>query len=151
MEIFIKKDKMVEISYNTRETENEKYEYVSGKFIRCVNSFNGFSKGETYWLEYINDDIYVGRSDNILNKKFHITPKQLFQNFILMEKKMKSISTGKKILLGIATLCLVSFILNIKSAENLSEFLITAVPTFIIIYAILSVIWIIISIRKILM
>lgn len=58
---------------------------------------------------------------------------------------MKNISTGKKILLGIAILCLVSFILNIKSAENLSEFLITAVPTFIIIYAILSVIWIIIS------
>jgi hypothetical protein len=76
------KDKMVEISDNIREAENEKYEYVSGKFIRCVNPFNEFSKGETYWLEYTNDDIYVGRSDNILNKKFHITPKQLFQNFI---------------------------------------------------------------------
>lgn len=75
-------DKMVEISDNIREAENEKYEYVSGKFIRCVNSFNGFSKGETYWLEYTNDDIYVGRSDNILDKKFHITPKQIFQNFI---------------------------------------------------------------------
>lgn len=58
---------------------------------------------------------------------------------------MKHISTGKKILLGIAVLFLISFIVNIKTTENLSEFLSTAVPTFIVIYSILSIIWIIIS------
>ena len=32
-------------------------------------------------MEYVGDDTYVGRSDNILNVQFHITPRQLYRCF----------------------------------------------------------------------
>jgi len=62
--------------------EKRKNDFVSGKFITCQKSFNEFKEGNTYWLEYIGADTYVGRSDNILNRKFHITPSQLFSLFV---------------------------------------------------------------------
>ena len=61
--------------------EKEKYDFVSGQFIECRKSFNEFKEDNSYWFEYIGNDTYIGRSDNILNKKFHITPRQLFTLF----------------------------------------------------------------------
>lgn len=52
-----------------------------GQFLQCKLSFDEFKEGECYWLEYVEDDIYVGRSDNVLGKKFHITPIQLYTLF----------------------------------------------------------------------
>ena len=60
------------------EAEKEKNDYVSGQFLYCKGSFNEFKEGESYWIEYIGNDTYIGRSDNILNQKFHITPRQLY-------------------------------------------------------------------------
>lgn len=61
--------------------EKEKYDFVSGQFIECRKSFNEFKEDNSYWLEYIGNDTYIGRSDNILNQKFHITPRQLYHLF----------------------------------------------------------------------
>lgn len=61
--------------------EKEKNDFVSGQFIECRKSFNEFKEDTSYWFEYIGNDTYIGRSDNILGKKFHITPKQLYQLF----------------------------------------------------------------------
>ena len=61
--------------------EKEKYDFVTGHFIECRKSFNEFKKDNSYWLEYIGNDTYIGRSDNILNKEFHITPRQLYHLF----------------------------------------------------------------------
>lgn len=68
---------------NYDEAEKEKDDFVSGNFIYCHKSFDEFKEGASYWFEYIGDDTYIGRSDNILNKKFHITPRQLFNLFSL--------------------------------------------------------------------
>lgn len=62
-------------------SEKEKNEIVSGKFLYALTDFSLFKKWEAYWLEYIGDDTYVGRSDNILNKKVVITPYQLCKYF----------------------------------------------------------------------
>lgn len=64
------------------DTEKEKSDFVSGKFLYCRGSFLDFKEGETYWLEYIGDDNYIGRSDNVLNQKFHITPRLLYTWFV---------------------------------------------------------------------
>lgn len=66
---------------NFDEAEKEKNDFVSGQFIECRKSFNEFKEDNSYWLEYIGDDTYIGRSDNVLNQKFHITPRQLFTLF----------------------------------------------------------------------
>ena len=66
---------------NFKEAEEQKNDFVSGQFIQCNVDLPDFKRGEHYWLEYIGDDTYVGRSDNILSKKFHITPKTLFTCF----------------------------------------------------------------------
>ena len=66
---------------NFKEAEEQKNDFVSGQFLQCKLSFDEFKEGEHYWLEYIGDDMYVGRSDNILNQKFHITPRQLYTLF----------------------------------------------------------------------
>lgn len=66
---------------NNEEAEKEKNDYVSGQFLYCKGSFNEFKEGESYWLEYVGNDNYIGRSDNILNQKFHITPRQLYTWF----------------------------------------------------------------------
>lgn len=57
-----------------------KEDYVSGKFLVCRKSFKEFREGQSYWLEYHGCNTYIGRSDNILNQRFHITPRQL-KNF----------------------------------------------------------------------
>ena len=61
--------------------EQMKTMFVSGKFLRCEKKARGFKKGDHYWLEYIGNDTYVGRSDNILNKKFNIPGKEVFSIF----------------------------------------------------------------------
>lgn len=66
---------------NFNEAEKEKNDFVSGQFIECRKSFNEFEEDNSYWLEYIGDDTYIGRSDNVLNQMFHITPSQLFTLF----------------------------------------------------------------------
>ena len=76
---------------NAEWAEKEKSEFVSGQFIQCNCTLdNGLKEGAHYWLEYIGGDTYVGRSDNILNQKFHITPRQLFTLFSQeLEEKQK--------------------------------------------------------------
>lgn len=61
--------------------EKRKHDFVSGQFIECRKSFDVFKEDNSYWLEYVGNDNYVGRSDNILNQKFHITPRQLYSLF----------------------------------------------------------------------
>lgn len=58
-------------------TEKEKDNYVSGRRLICLLDFNIFKKGQSYWLEYVGNDTYIGRSDNILNEKVTIEPFQL--------------------------------------------------------------------------
>ena len=74
-----KKNEIDKESYEI--AEKEKYDFVSGQFIECRKSFNEFKEGNSYWLEYAGNDNYIGRSDNILNQKFHITPRQLYRLF----------------------------------------------------------------------
>lgn len=62
-------------------TEKEKKERVGNGFLTCMESFSIFEKGKSYWLEYHGKDNYYGRSDNILNKKVHITPDELLDKF----------------------------------------------------------------------
>ena len=62
-------------------SEKEKNEKVSGKFLYAVTDFSIFKKDEAYWLEYIGNDTYVGRSDNILNQKVEIAPRHLVWYF----------------------------------------------------------------------
>ena len=73
--------KAADISANFEKAEKEKKDFVTSEFIRCIKKVEGFNEGEAYWLEYIGDDTYVGRSDNILNSTFNITPKELFTHF----------------------------------------------------------------------
>ena len=61
--------------------EKEKSDFVSGQFIQCRRSFNEFKEDESYLLEYIGDDTYIGKSDNVLDEEFYITPQQLFTLF----------------------------------------------------------------------
>ena len=56
-------------------------DFVSGRFLTCTRSFSIFRKGGHYWLEYVGNDNYIGRSDNILNERIHIAPDELFNNF----------------------------------------------------------------------
>ena len=75
-------EKQSEIDKTSYEiAEKEKYDFVNGQFIECRKSFDEFREDNSYWLEYIGNDTYIGRSDNILNKKFHITPRQLYRLF----------------------------------------------------------------------
>ena len=71
-----KQDKIDKESYDI--AEKEKYDFVSGHFIECRKSFDVFKEDNSYWFEYVGNDNYIGRSDNILNQKFHITPRQLY-------------------------------------------------------------------------
>ena len=66
-------------SYKT--AEDEKREFVGDGFIKCYADFQDFKEGETYWLEYIGNDNYNVRSDNLLGKTYHITPCQLYTIF----------------------------------------------------------------------
>lgn len=61
--------------------EDEKREFVGDGFIKCYADFQDFKEGETYWLEYVGNDNYNVRSDNLLGKTYHITPCQLYTIF----------------------------------------------------------------------
>jgi hypothetical protein len=61
--------------------EKEKSDFVNGQFIQCRRSFNEFKEDESYLFEYIGDDTYIGKSDNVLDEEFYITPQQLFTLF----------------------------------------------------------------------
>ena len=67
------------VNYNI--AENEKKEFIGDGFIRCCTDFQDFREGETYWMEYLGDDDYNVRSDNLLDKTYHITPCQLYTVF----------------------------------------------------------------------
>lgn len=66
---------------NYDEAEKEKADFVGDGFIKCHADFLDFKEGNTYWLEYIGDDKYNVRSDNLLGKAYHITPGQLYTVF----------------------------------------------------------------------
>ena len=66
---------------NFDEAEKEKREFVGDGFIECHADFLDFKEGHTYWFEYIGDDNYNVRSDNLLGKTYHITPCQLYTIF----------------------------------------------------------------------
>ena len=66
---------------NYDEAEKEKADFVGDGFIECHADFLDFKEGNTYWLEYIGDDKYNVRSDNLLGKTYHITPCQLYTIF----------------------------------------------------------------------
>jgi hypothetical protein len=66
---------------NFDKAEKEKSDFVGDGFIKCFANFLDFKEGETYWLEYIGDDKYNVRSDNLLGKIYHITPCQLYTVF----------------------------------------------------------------------
>ena len=81
---------------NNELVEEEKNNFVSGQFLQCKLSFDGFKEGEHYWLEYVGNDMYVGRSDNILNQKFHITPRQLYTLFSQQLEEVQAPSREEK-------------------------------------------------------
>lgn len=72
-------------------TVKEKTDYTSGKFLTCIIDFDIFKAGEKYWLEYIGDNTYCGRSDNILGKMIQISPFQL-ENYLLGEGTKKQLT-----------------------------------------------------------
>jgi hypothetical protein len=77
---------------NYDEAEKEKADFVGDGFIECHADFLDFKEGNTYWLEYIGDDKYNVRSDNLLGKTYHITPCQLytvFKKLTWLEKQSK--------------------------------------------------------------
>lgn len=61
--------------------EAEKQEFVDAGFIKCYTDFQDFKEGKTYWLEYLGNNNYNVRSDNLLGKTYHITPCQLYTIF----------------------------------------------------------------------
>lgn len=74
-----KQGEIDKISYEI--AEKEKREFVGDGFIKCYAGFQDFKEGETYWLEYLGNDDYNVRSDNLLGKTYHITPCQLYTIF----------------------------------------------------------------------
>lgn len=72
-------------------TEKEKTDYTSGKFLTCIADFDIFKAGEKYWLEYVGDNTYCGRSDNILGKMIQISPFQL-ENYLLGDGTKKQLT-----------------------------------------------------------
>jgi len=74
-----KQGEIDKISYEI--AEKEKREFVGGGFIKCYADFQDFKERETYWLEYVGNDNYNVRSDNLLGKTYHITPCQLYTIF----------------------------------------------------------------------
>lgn len=64
-----------------RDGENEKRKFVGYGFLKCKGDFLSFKEGETYWLEYVGNDNYNVRSDNLLGQTFHIKPVELYTVF----------------------------------------------------------------------
>ena len=85
---------------NYDEAEKEKADFVGDGFIVCHADFLDFKEGKTYWLEYIGDDKYNVRSDNLLGKTYHITPCQLytvFKKLTELEKQGKTLDPDEVI------------------------------------------------------
>ena len=83
---------------NYDEAEKEKADFVGDGFIECRADFLDFKEGNSYWLEYVGDDKYNVRSDNLLGKTYHITPCQLYTIFkkqTWLEKQGKKKTTNK--------------------------------------------------------
>jgi len=78
--------------------EKEKREFVGDGFIKCYADFQDFKEGETYWLEYVGNDNYNVRSDNLLSKTYHITPCQLYTIFKKMTWLEKQDNKESKIM-----------------------------------------------------
>jgi len=74
-------EEQAEYLENYDEAEKEKGDYVGNGFIKCHADFLDFKEGNTYWLEYVGDDRYIVRSNNLLGKTYHITPCQLYTIF----------------------------------------------------------------------
>jgi len=74
-----KQGEIDKISYEI--AEKEKREFVGDGFIKCYADFQDFKERETYWLEYVGNDNYNVRSDNLLGKTYYITPCQLYTIF----------------------------------------------------------------------
>lgn len=54
-------------------------------FLLCTKSFLDFKKGESYWLEVVNNsnnDMYCVRSDNCIGRYYQFAEKELMENFI---------------------------------------------------------------------
>ena len=58
-------------------TEVEKFESINGKDLYALKDFSVFVKYDKYRMAYAGSDVYIGLSDNILNKKIEITPEEL--------------------------------------------------------------------------
>lgn len=58
-------------------TEVEKFESVNGKDMYALKDFSVFVKHDKYRMAYAEFDVYIGLSDNILNKEIEITPEEL--------------------------------------------------------------------------
>lgn len=69
------------ISDAFKESEQEKKDFVGDGFIQCKADFQDFKENNNYWLEYLGNDNYNVRSDNLLGKTYHITPCQLYTIF----------------------------------------------------------------------
>lgn len=64
-------------------SDEERHEYVSGKFFRCVSPFlSWMKKNDAYWFEYKGSGVYEVRSDNALWRNFCMTDAQLLRNFV---------------------------------------------------------------------
>lgn len=64
-----------------KDGEKEKHKFVGYGFLKCKGDFLSFKEGETYWLEYVGNDNYNVRSDNLLGQTFHIKPVELYTVF----------------------------------------------------------------------
>lgn len=78
---WLEKQNFCQNNVNHNIAEKEKKEFIGDGFIKCCADFQDFREGETYWLEYLGDDNYNVRSDNLLSKIYHITPCQLYTIF----------------------------------------------------------------------
>ena len=111
---------------NFDEAEKEKSDFVGDGFIRCLANFLDFKKGETYWLEYIGDDNYNVRSDNLLGKTYHITPCQLytvFKKITWLEKQGEvAYNPYKETVKSIANMC-DKYATKMNNEEDANDFL----------------------------
>ncbi len=111
---------------NFDEAEKEKSDFVGDGFIRCFANFLDFKKGETYWLEYIGDDNYNVRSDNLLGKTYHITPCQLytvFKKITWLEKQGEvAYNPYKETVKSIANMC-DKYANKMNNEEDANDFL----------------------------
>ena len=64
--------------YNKVHANKSVEQATKGKCMKCLVSFGLFKKGETYWFEHVQDNEYIGKSNNILDQTITLLPHQLF-------------------------------------------------------------------------